>query len=168
MKLKPSSSIIRDDCRFTFLTHLLYFSSWSRHGTMMVYLSVFHSKPYFLCRPLCWHWFQTMWNFIMHLLVYVKSFSDDVHLPQHLRKSSKMNFRFLVPHTLSYSDSSFIRWGPAAGLKNRKIPEFSISMCESHSAMQPDHAGEVFQSFLIHNDRLISTGWQERPYVLCL
>ena len=67
-----------------------------------------------------------MGNFIAHLLVYVKSLSDDVHLPQHLRKSSKIDFQFLVPrklvrvwyhwkwffklYTLSYSDSSFIRW----------------------------------------------------------
>ena len=67
-----------------------------------------------------------MANFIAHLLVYVNSLSDDVHLLKHLRKSSKMDFRFLVPrkftrvryhwkcflklYTLIYSDSSFIRW----------------------------------------------------------
>ena len=85
-----------------------------------------------------------MGNFIAHLLVYVKSLSDDVHLPQHLRKSSKIDFQFLVPrklvrvwyhwkwffklYTLSYSDSSFIRWAQKS--KKSRNSAYSCSMTQ--------------------------------------
>ena len=74
-----------------------------------------------------------MGNFIAHLLVYVKSLSDDVHLPQHLRKSSKMDFRFLVPRKLVRvwyhwnSHSELLRFKfHSLSSKIEKIPEFSL------------------------------------------
>jgi len=78
-------------------------------------------------------WIFFVWNFIAHLLVYVKNLSDDVHLPQHLRKSSKKDFQFLVPGNwfefgiIENDFSSSIIWAiqiqvSFAGLKNRKNP----------------------------------------------
>ena len=73
-----------------------------------------------------WDLDQKMWNFITHLLIYVKSLSQDVHLLNRPRKSEKWDFPCFVPkklvrvryhwkwffklYNLSYSDSSFIRW----------------------------------------------------------
>ena len=41
--------------------------------------------------------YQKMWYFPAHLLIYVKSLSQDVHLPKRLRISSKVDFRCSVP-----------------------------------------------------------------------
>ena len=72
------------------------------------------------------HRHQKMWNLLAHLLIYVKTLSDDVHLPKHPRKCYKVDFWDSVPrklvrvwyhwkwffklYNLSYSDLSFIRW----------------------------------------------------------
>ena len=39
------------------------------------------------------YWYQKLWNFLAHLLIYVKNLSDDFRPPKHLRKSLN-NFFF--------------------------------------------------------------------------
>ena len=91
-----------------------------------IFWSVFYSKSFFPCRPLWRNQYQKTWNFIPHLLSYMKSLSGYVHLCAHLRKSLKMDFPCFVPrkwvrvwyrfqwflklYNLSYWASSFIRW----------------------------------------------------------
>ena len=52
-----------------------------------IFWSVFHEKPFFLCRSLWQHWYQKMWNFFAHLLIYVKSLPEDAHPLKRPRKS---------------------------------------------------------------------------------
>ena len=59
--------------------------------------SVFHSEPYFPCRPLWRNCYQKMWDFIVHLLIYVKSLSEDVHLLKRPRKSENGIFHVWFP-----------------------------------------------------------------------
>ena len=89
---------------------------------------IFFLKTFSLCRPLRRHWYQKMWNFIAHLLVYVKSLPEDAHQLKRLHKMLKVDFwgsvlRQLVRvwyhwkwvlelYNLSYQDSSFIYWVP--------------------------------------------------------
>ena len=54
--------------------------------------SVFHTRQIFSRNPLWWHWYQTMWSFLAHLLIYVKNISHHVHLLQRLRKCLKDDF----------------------------------------------------------------------------
>ena len=88
--------------RHAILTHII-FNFWS----------VLHLKPYFPSRPKIF-------------LVFVKSLSEDIHLPQRPRKSFKVDVPFFVSmvfvrvryHTkwflkhynLSFSNSSLIHW----------------------------------------------------------
>ena len=46
------------------------------------------------------YWYQKMWNFFAHLLIYVKNLSDDFRPPKHLRKSLRIDFRFSLPRKL--------------------------------------------------------------------
>ena len=54
---------------------------------------------FFVQRREC-HEYQKIWNFLSHLLIYVNSLSQDVHLPKRPRKSLKMSSSFLVPMEL--------------------------------------------------------------------
>ena len=90
------------------------------------FLVGFLFETIFPCRPLWRHRYQKMWNFLPHLLIYVKSLSHDVPLPKRPRKCFNVDFPYLVPrelvrvwyhrkwflklYNLSYSDLSFIRW----------------------------------------------------------
>jgi len=52
---------------------------------------------FYSVRRRSWDWYQKMWNFTAHLLIYVISLSYDVHLLKRPRKSSKLDFRYSVP-----------------------------------------------------------------------
>ena len=52
----------------------------------------FYSKLFFPSRPQGRHRYQKMWNFIAHLLIYVKSLSHHIPLLKRPRKRSKVNF----------------------------------------------------------------------------
>ena len=74
--------------------------------------SVFHSKPYLLHLPPGRHWYQKMQNFIVHLLIYVKTLPHHAPVLKRLRKSSKVNFPLFVPRKLVqvwYHFKSFLK-----------------------------------------------------------
>ena len=78
----------------------------------------FSLKTIFPCSSLFspwWHWYQKMWNFLSHLLIHVKSLSDDVHLFKRPRKCLKSIFNHFPGNWLKF------------GIILNDFPSFSIS-----------------------------------------
>ena len=64
---------------------------YETRGTHLISRQPTQSEP--MLFPSLWrHRYQKMWNFLAHLLINTKSFSDGVHLPKRPRKSLKIDF----------------------------------------------------------------------------
>ena len=113
--------------------YLYDFTSTHAISTPVIFIfwSVFHSKPFFPSRPQGRHRYQKMWNFIAHLLIYIKSLSH--HAPYWNAHAKVKNgiFDFSFPGNwfqlglIGNDFSSSTIWAiqiqvPFAAFKNRK------------------------------------------------
>ena len=94
------------------------------------------------------NWYQTMWNFLAHLLIYMESLPEDVHLLKRLRKSWKVDFRCQVPRTSVQVRYHFKWFFKLHNLRNSD----SNSMC-SKTLKNPEFTLNInhqyFQIFLV-------------------
>ena len=104
--------------------------------------SVFHSKPYLHQRQPQRNWYQKMWNFLAHILIFVKSLPHSAFLPKRPRKIYKYIFHFHFPGNwfdigIILSDFwNFTIWAfqiqvLLTELQNLKIPKFILVLTMS-------------------------------------
>ena len=94
MKHSKMYDALRDPC---LKGKFFWIQNFEGKGSIFNFRSVFHSKPYLHQRPPRRLWDQKIWNFLAHLLIYVKSLPHHAPLSKRPRKSLKLNFRFSVP-----------------------------------------------------------------------